>query len=45
MRKERDVITCVDLPQLEDKGWRVSQAVMSMLIGVRFLASTTPLPP
>ena len=35
MCKERDVVTCVDLPQLEDKGWKVASAVMTMLIGVR----------
>lgn len=35
MRKEREVVMCVDMPQLEEKGWNVSDAVAAMLVGVR----------
>jgi hypothetical protein len=35
MRKMRDVLTCVDLPQLEEAGWKIWSAFDMLLMGVR----------
>lgn len=35
MRKMRDVLTCVDLPQLEEAGWKIWEAFDMLVMGVR----------
>ena len=35
MRKMRDVLTCVDLPQLHEAGWRIWGAFDMLVMGVR----------
>lgn len=35
MWKMREVLSCVDLPQLEDSGWQLTDAVNKMLMGMR----------
>jgi hypothetical protein len=36
MRKMRDVLTCVDLPQLEEAGWKIWEAFDMMVTSSRF---------
>ena len=35
VRKMRDVLTCVDLPQLQEAGWRIWDAFDMLVMGVR----------